>query len=52
MFAKVFFAGLVALAAAQSANLGFTKVPNPVTAGQAETVTYRTTDESSVRFGW
>lgn len=49
MFAKaILVAGLAALAAAQSATLGFTKVPNPVMAGKAETITYKTNDESSV----
>lgn len=49
MFAKAIVVGaLAALAAAQSASLGFTKVPTPVKAGQAETISYRASDESSV----
>lgn len=37
-----------ALAAAQSSVLTFTKVPNPVTDGQPQAITYATNDTASV----
>jgi len=45
MFSKVLLAGaFAALAAAQSTVLTFTRVPNPVTDGQAQAITYSTND--------
>lgn len=49
MFTKALIVGsLAALATAQSAVLTFTHVPNPVTDGQAQAITYSTNDTSSV----
>ncbi|KAK4507920.1 hypothetical protein PRZ48_001655 [Zasmidium cellare] len=48
MFAKLFVAaGLAALAAAQSATLGFTSVPKDITAGQPEAIEYKAADLNS-----
>ncbi|KAK5127212.1 hypothetical protein LTR85_008574 [Meristemomyces frigidus] len=48
MFAKALvISGLAALSAAQSAVLTFTKVPNPVTDGVAEAITYSTNDTTT-----
>lgn len=48
MFVKAFLVGALAtLAAAQSSVLSFTRVPNPVTAGQPQAITYSTNDTSS-----
>ena len=49
MFSKTLvLSALAALATAQSAVLSFTNVPNPVTDGQAQAITFRTNDTSSV----
>ena len=49
MFSKTpVLSALAALATAQSAVLSFTNVPNPVTDGQAQAITFRTNDTSSV----
>jgi len=49
MFSKTLIvSALAALATAQSAVLSFTNVPNPVTDGQAQAITFRTNDTSSV----
>lgn len=47
MFKAIIVSGLVALAAAQSSVLTFTHVPNPVTDGQAQAITYSTNDTTS-----
>jgi len=48
MLAKALLVGaFAAIAAAQSSVLTFTRVPNPVTAGSAEAITYATNDTSS-----
>ncbi|KAK3111993.1 hypothetical protein LTR53_012198 [Teratosphaeriaceae sp. CCFEE 6253] len=48
MLAKILLASaFVALAAAQSAVLTFTKVPNPITDGQPQALTYSTNDTST-----
>jgi hypothetical protein len=48
MFSKTLvLSALAALATAQSAVLSFTNVPNPVTDGQAQAITFRTNDTSS-----
>ena len=48
MFSKaVLVSALAALASAQSAVLTFTHVPNPVTDGQAQAITYATNDTTS-----
>ncbi|KAK3073932.1 hypothetical protein LTR53_004060 [Teratosphaeriaceae sp. CCFEE 6253] len=48
MLAKIILASaFVALAAAQSAVLTFTKVPNPITDGQPQALTYSTNDTST-----
>jgi len=49
MFTKTLLvSGLAALAAAQSTVLSFTHVPNPITDGQAQAITYMTNDTTSV----
>jgi hypothetical protein len=49
MFSKTLLLGaFAALAAAQSAVLTFTNVPNPITDGQAQAITFATNDTSSV----
>ena len=48
MYKAIAIAGLAALAAAQSSVLTFTHVPNPITDGQAQAVTYSTNDTASV----
>jgi hypothetical protein len=49
MFSKTLvLSALAALATAQSAVLSFTNVPNPITDGQAQAITFRTNDTSSV----
>ena len=49
MFSKtLLLSALSALAAAQSAVLTFTNVPNPITDGQAQAITYATNDTTSV----
>ena len=48
MFKSIVVSGLVALAAAQSTVLTFTHVPNPVTDGQPQAITYSTNDTVSV----
>jgi hypothetical protein len=49
MFSKtLLLSALAAFATAQSAVLSFTNVPNPVTDGQAQAITFRTNDTSSV----
>ena len=49
MFSKtILLSALSALAAAQSAVLTFTNVPNPITDGQAQAITYATNDTTSV----
>lgn len=48
MFSKtLLLSALSALAAAQSAVLTFTNVPNPITDGQAQAITYATNDTTS-----
>jgi hypothetical protein len=48
MFAKALLLGaLAALATAQSAVLTFTRVPNPVTDGEPQAITYATNDTTS-----
>ena len=48
MFAKALLLGaLAALAAAQSQVLTFTRVPNPITDGEPQAITYATNDTSS-----
>ena len=48
MFSKTLvLSALAALATAQSAVLSFTNVPNPITDGQAQAITFRTNDTSS-----
>lgn len=48
MFTQAFLiSGLAALAAAQSSVLTFTHVPDPVTDGEAQAITYATNDTSS-----
>jgi len=48
MFSKtLLLSALAAFATAQSAVLSFTNVPNPVTDGQAQAITFRTNDTSS-----
>ena len=49
MFTKTLIAsGLAAFATAQSMVLSFTSVPNPVTDGQAQAITYMTNDTATV----
>ena len=49
MFTKTFLvSALAALVTAQSSVLTFTKVPNPVTDGQAQAITYATNDTTTV----
>jgi hypothetical protein len=49
MFSKtILVSAFAALAAAQSAVLTFTNVPNPITDGQAQAITFATNDTSSV----
>lgn len=49
MFSKTLIvSAFAALAAAQSSVLTFTKVPNPVTDGQPQALTYATNDTASV----
>ena len=49
MFTKTLLvSALAALATAQSSVLTFTKVPNPVTDGQAQAITYATNDTTTV----
>jgi hypothetical protein len=49
MFSKTLLVGaFAALAAAQSAVLTFTNVPNPVTDGQAQAITFATNDTTTV----
>lgn len=49
MFSKTLLLGaLAALATAQSSVLTFTNVPNPITDGQAQAITYATNDTSNV----
>lgn len=49
MFSKtVLLSALAALAAAQSTVLTFTNVPNPITDGEAQAITFATNDTSSV----
>jgi len=49
MFSKtIVLSALAAIAAAQSSVLTFTNVPNPITDGQAQAITYATNDTSSV----
>jgi hypothetical protein len=50
MFTKALIASALAtLAAAQSTVLTFTHVPNPITDGKPQAITYATNDTSSVR---
>lgn len=49
MFTKTLLVGaLAAIAAAQSSVLTFTNVPNPITDGQPQAITFATNDTSSV----
>lgn len=49
MLAKAFVvAAIAAAAAAQSAVLTFTRVPNPITDGQPQAITYATNDTNTV----
>jgi len=49
MFSKtLLLSAFAALAAAQSTVLTFTNVPNPITDGQAQAITFATNDTSSV----
>ena len=48
MFKAIILSGLVALSAAQSSVLTFTHVPNPVTDGQAQAITFSTNDTTIV----
>jgi len=48
MYKAIAIASLAALAAAQSSVLTFTHVPNPITDGQAQAITYSTNDTASV----
>lgn len=51
MFSKTLvLSAIAALATAQSSVLTFTNVPNPVTDGKAQAITYATNDTSSVCF--
>jgi hypothetical protein len=49
MFSKTLLLSVLsALAAAQSTVLTFTNVPNPITDGQAQAITYATNDTANV----
>lgn len=46
-FKSLLVSALAALATAQSNPLGFTKVPNPVTVGKPNVITYMTNDDTT-----